>query len=113
MWRLPYLLIRIYQRVVSPYLPPTCRFHPSCSVYAAESLRRFGLLRGGWLALKRVARCHPWHPGGHDPVPPDAPDDPKPPAIPLPHTRSSDAHASAAAGVVDGRPPFPGEIADG
>ncbi|GAB4304447.1 MAG: hypothetical protein Kow0097_01400 [Candidatus Bipolaricaulota bacterium] len=58
-----------YQRVVSPILPPRCRFHPSCSEYARQAVLRYGLLRGGWLALRRLARCGPWHPGGHDPVP--------------------------------------------
>jgi len=65
-------LIRIYQWTVSPLLGPRCRFYPSCSQYAHEALLRFGLLRGGWLALKRLGRCHPWHVGGIDPVPPDA-----------------------------------------
>ncbi len=69
MWRLPYLLIRVYRRLVSPLLPPACRFSPSCSEYAAEALRQHGLLRGGWFAIARLSRCHPWHPGGHDPVP--------------------------------------------
>jgi len=64
-------LIRIYQWTVSPLLGPRCRFYPSCSQYAHEALLRFGLLRGGWLALKRLGRCHPWHAGGIDPVPPD------------------------------------------
>jgi putative membrane protein insertion efficiency factor len=63
-------LIRIYQWTVSPLLGPRCRFYPSCSQYAHEALLRFGLLRGGWLALKRLGRCHPWHAGGIDPVPP-------------------------------------------
>lgn len=63
------LLIRIYQWTVSPLLGPVCRFDPSCSRYALEAVLRFGVLRGGWLALKRLARCHPWHPGGVDPVP--------------------------------------------
>lgn len=69
MWRLPYLLIRVYRRLVSPLLPPACRFSPSCSEYAADALRQHGLLRGGWLAIARLSRCHPWHSGGHDPVP--------------------------------------------
>jgi putative membrane protein insertion efficiency factor len=63
------LLIRLYQWTVSPYLGPRCRFYPSCSHYAHEAIGRFGVAAGGWLALKRLARCHPWHPGGHDPVP--------------------------------------------
>ncbi len=63
-------LIRIYQWTVSPLLGPRCRFYPSCSQYAHEALLRFGLVRGGWLALKRLGRCHPWHAGGIDPVPP-------------------------------------------
>jgi putative membrane protein insertion efficiency factor len=64
------LLIRLYQWTVSPLLGPRCRFHPSCSHYAHEAVVRFGVLTGGWLALKRLLRCHPWHPGGLDPVPP-------------------------------------------
>ena len=62
-------LIRIYQWTVSPLLGPTCRFHPSCSNYALEAINRFGMLRGGWLTVRRLGRCHPWHPGGFDPVP--------------------------------------------
>lgn len=66
---LPLLLIRIYQWTLSPLLGPTCRFEPSCSRYAAECLRRFGLVRGGWLAARRLLCCHPFHPGGNDPPP--------------------------------------------
>jgi uncharacterized protein len=69
MRHLAVFLIRLYQWTVSPLLGARCRFHPSCSQYAHEALLRFGLLPGGWLALKRVARCHPLHPGGFDPVP--------------------------------------------
>lgn len=63
------LLIRAYQLALSPFLGANCRFHPSCSSYALEALERHGALRGSWLALRRLARCHPWHPGGYDPVP--------------------------------------------
>lgn len=63
-------MIRAYGYLVSPLLGPCCRFQPTCSVYAAEALRHHGVLRGAWLALARLARCHPWHAGGHDPVPP-------------------------------------------
>jgi putative membrane protein insertion efficiency factor len=62
-------LVRAYQLAISPMLPPSCRFHPTCSEYALEALQRHGAVRGGWLALRRIFRCHPWHPGGHDPVP--------------------------------------------
>ncbi len=61
--------VRAYRWVVSPVLPPSCRFHPSCSSYAEEALERHGALRGSWLTARRVCRCGPWHPGGYDPVP--------------------------------------------
>lgn len=63
------LPIRLYRLLLSPLLGPHCRFHPSCSCYAEVAIRRHGVLRGGWLALRRLANCHPWHPGGTDPVP--------------------------------------------
>lgn len=63
------LPIRLYQRFISPLLPRSCRFYPTCSEYAAQAISRYGLLRGGRLAVKRIARCHPWNPGGWDPVP--------------------------------------------
>ena len=62
-------VIRLYQRWISPHIPPSCRFYPSCSEYAAQALQRYGLAWGGWLALRRLLRCHPFHPGGYDPVP--------------------------------------------
>jgi hypothetical protein len=62
-------LVRGYQAVISPLLPPACRYYPSCSAYAVEALERHGARRGGWLALKRIGRCHPFRPGGYDPVP--------------------------------------------
>ncbi|MBN2170843.1 MAG: membrane protein insertion efficiency factor YidD [Candidatus Krumholzibacteriota bacterium] len=67
--RLLLALIRAYRKFLSPILPDACRFSPSCSAYAEEALRRHGLLEGTALAVRRVARCHPFHPGGHDPVP--------------------------------------------
>ncbi|EHM10218.1 conserved hypothetical protein YidD [Thermanaerovibrio velox DSM 12556] len=62
-------LIRAYQVFLSPMLGKNCRFYPTCSQYAYEALSRFGLVRGTWLALRRILRCGPWHPGGYDPVP--------------------------------------------
>jgi putative membrane protein insertion efficiency factor len=63
------VLIRFYQRLISPLLPPSCRFEPSCSQYGYEAIARYGIWQGGWLAIKRIGRCHPLNPGGYDPVP--------------------------------------------
>lgn len=63
------LVFRAYRLAISPLLGQNCRFHPSCSEYAIEALEKHGGWRGSWLAIRRVARCHPWHAGGYDPVP--------------------------------------------
>jgi uncharacterized protein len=63
------LLVRAYQITLSPLLPASCRYYPSCSTYAIEALQRHGAFRGGWLTLRRLARCNPFRPGGYDPVP--------------------------------------------
>jgi len=76
-------LIRVYQYSLSAIFGPCCRFTPTCSHYGYEAVSRFGAARGGWLALKRIARCHPWHPGGLDPVPETWP---TPQSPPLPHS---------------------------
>ncbi len=62
-------LIKLYKLIVSPLLGPTCRFNPTCSEYAIVAIDRYGILKGGWLSVKRILRCHPFHPGGDDPVP--------------------------------------------
>ncbi|MDQ0245983.1 putative membrane protein insertion efficiency factor [Bacillus fengqiuensis] len=62
-------LIRIYQKFISPLKPPTCRFYPTCSHYGLEAVKRFGPLKGSWLTIKRLLKCHPFHPGGIDLVP--------------------------------------------
>lgn len=62
-------LIRAYRLLLSPWLGNQCRFHPTCSAYGLEAVARHGAWRGGWLTLRRIGRCHPWHPGGFDPVP--------------------------------------------
>jgi uncharacterized protein len=63
------LLVRAYQVALSPLLPPSCRYYPSCSAYAIEALEKHGALRGSWLAVRRIGRCNPFRPGGFDPVP--------------------------------------------
>jgi hypothetical protein len=62
-------LIRFYQKFISPALPSACRFYPSCSNYGYQAIEKYGLIKGGWLTVKRISRCHPLHPGGYDPVP--------------------------------------------
>jgi hypothetical protein len=69
MKRMLLALIRGYQYAISPLLGRNCRYFPTCSEYAAEAVTKYGAIRGGWLGVKRVCRCHPWHPGGYDPVP--------------------------------------------
>lgn len=64
------LPIRFYRKAISPLKPPTCRFYPTCSAYALEALETHGALKGSWLSVRRICRCHPFHPGGYDPVPP-------------------------------------------
>lgn len=67
-----YILLALlygYRYAISPWLGQNCRFHPTCSAYAIEAINRHGAWRGGWLTIKRLGRCHPWHPGGIDPVP--------------------------------------------
>jgi putative membrane protein insertion efficiency factor len=63
------LAIRFYQLAISPYLGPRCRFHPTCSVYGYEAISRYGAIKGGYLTVRRILKCHPFHPGGFDPVP--------------------------------------------
>jgi putative membrane protein insertion efficiency factor len=63
------VLIRVYRLLISPLFPPSCRFQPTCSQYALDAVERFGAIQGSWMAIKRILRCHPFHPGGYDPVP--------------------------------------------
>ncbi len=62
-------LVRFYQYAISPLVGRRCRYFPTCSEYTVDAIRKYGALKGGWLGLKRIFRCHPWHPGGYDPVP--------------------------------------------
>lgn len=87
-------VLRVYQYAISPLLPPACRFYPSCSEYAVQAIAAHGPAWGLWLGLRRLLRCHPWHPGGVDPVPAERPV--------LPHFHS---HAGSAPAV--GRTPNP------
>ncbi|WP_349617304.1 membrane protein insertion efficiency factor YidD [Azotobacter salinestris] len=70
MRKLALAAIQFYRYAISPLMANHCRFHPSCSCYAQQAISTHGLLRGGWLSLRRLGRCHPWNPGGYDPVPP-------------------------------------------
>lgn len=81
-------MIAVYRATLSPLLGVHCRFQPSCSLYTEEAIRRFGPWRGGWLGIRRIGRCHPFHPGGHDPVPGEEPS----------HPNETDGHRSV--GVV-------------
>jgi len=69
MKKIALLFIRLYQKTISRALPPSCRFTPSCSHYGYEAIEKYGFIKGGWLAVKRISRCHPLTPGGYDPVP--------------------------------------------
>ena len=66
-------LVRFYQYAISPMFGRRCRYFPTCSEYTVDAIRKYGALKGGWMGLKRIGRCHPWHPGGYDPVPPTHP----------------------------------------
>lgn len=67
--RMMLALLRFYKREISPMLPDACRFRPTCSEYAMQAIQKYGALKGGYLAIRRILRCHPFHPGGYDPVP--------------------------------------------
>ena len=84
MRRILMFLITAYRYLLSPWLGQNCRFYPSCSCYAHDAIERHGSIKGGWLTIKRLLRCHPWHEGGFDPVPP---------APGQPHSTSSGKHS--------------------
>ena len=105
--RLLCALVAFYRRAVSPLLPARCRFAPSCSAYAYEALQVHGAGRGSWLAVRRIARCHPFHPGGHDPVPPRSWPGPPAEALSVRPVLTADrpeGHARRAIGDHDGEP---------
>ncbi len=93
-------LIRFYQLVISPLTPPTCRYYPSCSAYAVTSLQRFGPIKGTWLAVRRLLRCHPWAPGGVDHVPERA----HTASVGVPHVGAPSTPASAVPGPTSDAP---------
>jgi len=68
MKRFPVMLIHFYQKFISPLKGQTCRFYPTCSEYTVQAIEKYGLTKGSWKAMKRISKCHPFHPGGHDPV---------------------------------------------
>ncbi len=69
MKRIALAMIRFYKRFLSPLLPSACRFEPTCSVYTYQAIEKYGVFKGGWMGIKRISRCHPFNPGGYDPVP--------------------------------------------
>ena len=97
--------VRFYQRAISPALPPRCRFHPTCSAYAVEAIERHGAARGTWLAVRRLAKCAPWHPGGVDLVPPPAAERVRPGTPGAGHSSSGAAPLPAPAADGARRPP--------
>ncbi len=101
-------VIRLYQQLISPLRPPTCRYYPSCSAYAVTSLERFGVLRGGWMAARRLGRCHPWTPGGVDHVPDRDPVSGRP----VPGTTGPKPYRADAAAAQCGAGDHPGEHSD-
>lgn len=98
--RLLRAMVGVYRRFISPALPPSCRFEPSCSAYAVEALTRHGALRGSWLTARRLLRCGPWHPGGHDPVPPVVEHDDTPPSARPASTASTASPPSTPTGAI-------------
>lgn len=69
MKKMAIVMIRFYQKWISPLKPPSCRFYPSCSGYAVQAIEKYGVLKGGYLCVRRIVKCHPFHPGGYDPLP--------------------------------------------